>query len=222
MGGWGGLGHLRGTVTFTWGRTGPHSLMGRKAGWVRPPWLREMWTVGWTRARWSPRGPRHRSHLCGEVGQPEHPCVSAPGAAPGAGEGRGGRWETPGWRGASHSGHPSPSWLCGQGGWGYLMWLRTAPLFQPSPPKRQRDAGWQQNGAPDGGTVPSSLGRPAHAPCSTLLGAPGWGRDPVVPVLAAGCSTLHGHPLHPGGGTGATLRPSANRGRGWLAWPRGW
>lgn len=34
----------------TWGKTGPRSLMGRRAGWARPPWRRETWTAGWTRA----------------------------------------------------------------------------------------------------------------------------------------------------------------------------
>jgi len=55
-------------AAFTWGRTGLRSPTGRRAGWARPPWPQETWTAGWMRARWSPRGPRHLSHLRGGVG----------------------------------------------------------------------------------------------------------------------------------------------------------
>lgn len=35
---------------------------------MRLPWWLETWTAGWTKARWSPMGPHHRSLLREGVG----------------------------------------------------------------------------------------------------------------------------------------------------------
>lgn len=70
----------------TWGRTGPRSPTGRRAGWARPLWRQETWTAGWTRARWSPRALHRLSHLWGA-----RVALSLPAARPSSPLGWGGR-----------------------------------------------------------------------------------------------------------------------------------
>ena len=128
------------------------------------------------------------------------PVSLPPGQPQGPERARAGRWETPSWRGAAGPptvGRPSPSWPRGQGAWGHLMWLRTVPRFQPSPPKRQRDAGWQRYrivGQPDCQCQGSR-----HRPSDVLPPPPGRCVLPHPPWELLGCGS---DPVLPGRGTG--------------------